>query len=142
MRRHAPVFSLLFTAIVGLSLCACGEQTADEVTPQQVVYETRGRIDALPATGSPASELQIYHEEIPSFLHTWPDGDQGMRAMRMPFPLGPDVDLTGFAIGDIVAVTFVVDYDRESGSLLGYRVIELESLPQDTELDLSRPDSE
>jgi len=126
----------MLCATLALVLCACGESAEEDASPQRVVYETRGRIDALPAPESPASELQIYHEEIPSFLHTWPDGQQGMRAMRMPFPLAPGFDIGGYSLGDLVAVTFEVDYDRQSGAIMGYRVIELERLPADTQLDI------
>jgi Cu/Ag efflux protein CusF len=99
---------------------------------ETVEYTTRGRVLALPRGDD---DLQVQHEAIPEFRK--PDGF-GMPTMPMAFPLDDNVSLEGIAPGDILQITFSVDY-KEGWSPLAYRAVAIEKLPQDTVLDLTPP---
>jgi hypothetical protein len=104
-------------------------QTTQLAEPDQV-YTVRGRIIDLPDPSRPASGFQVRHEAIDDFKNT--QGQVvGMDAMVMPFTPARELSLDGFAVGDIVELTFEVRWKTPPRS----RVIELRKLPEDTELE-------
>lgn len=92
-------------------------------------YTARGEVRGLPdAAGEP---IQIFHEDIPDFVDQ--EGqEEGMAAMLMPFGVAEDLALEGVDDGDIVEFTFEVDWGSDEIT----RVVDIETLPEDTELDL------
>lgn len=83
----------------------------------------------IPEPGKPASEFQVHHEAIDTFVGR--DGRLvGMSAMVMPFPLGEGVSLDGIAPGDIVEVTFEVNWESDPY----FQVTRLTELPPETAL--------
>jgi hypothetical protein len=131
-----------------LALCAmvafvpaCSREREPAPTVRTAEYEVRGRITDLPREGSPASDLRVYHESMPSFRHTWPADDgvtpkMGMGSMDMNFPPAEGLSLEGVAIGDAVVLTFEVDYRIEDGTIASYRTTSIERLPDGVTLDL------
>jgi Cu/Ag efflux protein CusF len=97
-------------------------------------YTVRGRVTMLPDPAKPASELMVFHEEIPAFRN--PDGSLGMRSMNMAFAPAPGLSLSGVRVGDPVEITFEVLSDEASGRLLESRTTRVEPLPAGTPLDL------
>lgn len=92
-------------------------------------YTVRGEIEDLPADEGDA--VQIHHEEVPDFVDRAGE-ETGMDSMSMPFGLGDDVSLEALEEGDLVEFTFEVDWEDPQVS----RVVEIEPLPEDAELDL------
>lgn len=124
-------------ALTGLAMALAISLAACRQKPQapSARYTVRGAVASLPIAGDPTTELRVHHEAIPSFRASWPDGPLGMKSMTMPFPLGEGVSLEGLKIGDPVELTFAVDYDAKSGSVLRYRATAVKPLPADTVLD-------
>jgi len=128
------------SALVG---CSGGETGTEQADAGHVAeYTVRGRVEQIPSPDSPASEFQVHHEPIPSFRASWPDGELGMNSMIMPFPLGEGVSLDQIEVGDVVELTFAVEYSAESGSVQTYRVVAVAELPADTELQFGRVDAD
>lgn len=107
-------------------------------------YTVRGQVVTIPSDARPLDELQIRHEAIPNYadregnVYVNSQGQKGMGAMTMGFPLAEGVSLEGIEPGDPVEFTFVVTWG-ESYPL--YEVTEIRELPADTVLDFSRPSS-
>lgn len=120
-----------------LTACANEEpaQTQQAKGVEQHEYTVRARVTALPDPANPMSEFSAHHEEIPDFHGQ--GGERGMKAMVMPFPLDENLSLEGLEVGDIVALTFVVDYNADEDRLLGYCATRWEKLPPDTKLNLT-----
>lgn len=99
----------------------------------------RGEITSLPDPNVPNSELKIRHEQIRDFktkdgtISVTPEGIAGMRSMTMPFPLGEDVSLDGYSVGDKVEFDFTVNWG--GGSAPAWFITRIEKLPADTEID-------
>ena len=134
-------------ALAGLTLAAllgCAEESHDQDAAQRtrenaVVYETRGRVVSLPDPGNPASDFLVRHEPIPAFKSSLNEtAPAGMNSMVMPFPPAKGLDLAGVSQGDVLALTFIVDYDPETGGVSSWELTAIEPLPADTELDLGR----
>lgn len=133
--------SLAALLAIGASLpgCSGAESESDEAEVGHTAeYVVRGRVTQLPSPDSPAAEFQVHHEPIPNFRATWPDGALGMNSMIMPFPLGEGVSLDEIEVGDVVELTFEVDYAPETGAVQTYRVVEVSELPSETELIFGR----
>ncbi len=98
-------------------------------------YEgTRGRITALPVEGSPTErDLRIHHENMPEFKNK--NGNLGMNAMIMPFPLGEGVSLEGLSVGQPVEFDWEVNWEGSPP----YYVVAIRPLPEDTVLDFEKP---
>lgn len=98
-------------------------------------YTVRGQVAQIPAANNPQAEFRVRHEAIPEFKRA--DGTLGMNTMTMPFPLGEGVSIDGLEVGDIVKLTFEVEYDPGFTKLRRYYTVKIEELPADTQLDFS-----
>ena len=115
-----------------MALGCSGEsgETSEPDRPAKT-YEARGVVHRLPAAGTPAAELFIHHEAIPSFESI--DGEiTGMDAMAMGFPVPEPGLLEGLQVGDKVAFSLQVDWDGSPPLL----ITALQKLPDDTLLSL------
>lgn len=129
---------ILIAAAVCCALAsACKKQdTAAEQSQAEVVrYTTRGQVAEVPAAGDPRKAFRVRHEAIPEYRRV--DGTLGMNTMTMEFPLAEGVSLEGLEVGDVVRLTFEVEYDPGFAKLRGYKAVEVAELPADTELDFS-----
>lgn len=126
------LFAVLLGAlgVTGLAISGCsdGDGTSSGTTaaPETHEYAVRGEITQLPdeATGK---QLRIHHEQIPTFVSR--QGELvGMNEMTMDFPLGEDVDLSGFEVGDKVSFVMIVDWNP------AYYITSITKLPPETEL--------
>lgn len=99
------------------------------------VYVVRGRVAQVPDPQNPASEFQVHHEAIPHFRGS--GGRLGMNVMTMPFPLAEGLSLAEVKVGDVIELTFEVDFDVENDRPVGYRATDVKPLPTDTELDFT-----
>ncbi|MEM6459154.1 MAG: copper-binding protein [Planctomycetota bacterium] len=120
---------------VALTLAACGETEtqAPGVEPIVNTYVTRGVVAQLPDAADATTALMIRHEAIPEFVGR--SGEvEPMDTMTMQFPPADGLDLTGLSVGDKVAATFVVTW---GGPDQGFETTEIETLPDDTELDFT-----
>ncbi len=122
-----PAFVLVGLFILTAGLTGCEEwidgqeqappPSTTEVAPSIRSYTVRGTLKTIEPT-----QLQVRHEAIPTFVDK--DGTVvGMKAMTMPFPLGPGISTEGFAVDDAVMMTFDVDYTREG---MPHQVTQLE----------------
>jgi hypothetical protein len=130
--------------VTALALVACTDSTETEAVGADEsavinVYEVRGRVMQVPSPTEPNSEFQVYHEAIPAFKANANETEPtGMNAMAMPFPIGETLSLEGIEVGDIVRLSFMVEYDPETGDLMGWEATEVEELAPDTELTFSK----
>ncbi len=140
-QSHCLCAILLLTCAQLLAGCAPEEQSSSIKT---VEYTVRGKVISLPDPASPASQLQLHHEPIPHFRATWPDGALGMRSMIMPFDIADGVTFDEVKVGDILDLTFAVDYDpQKQGRPTGLgRVVRYEELDAKTELIFTDPSTD
>jgi len=111
---------------------ASASKTPADAEPD-AVYIVRGKIVELPDPQNPVTEFQVHHEAIDAFKNG--SGDiVGMGAMIMPFPLGEGVSLQGYAVGDVVEMTFA-DYYKP---IRHFFVTGLKKLPADTVLEFRK----
>lgn len=104
MRNRSLLGALLLLA----PLVAC--RTEVSPPPPASTYEVAGEIVRLPTAERP--EILLQHEAVPGFRDE--NGKVvGMDAMTMPFPLAPDVPLTGLAVGDAVLFTLEVRWSDD-----------------------------
>ncbi|MCB1032420.1 MAG: copper-binding protein [Acidobacteria bacterium] len=126
MRTIRLALGLLLVAAAGCS----GEKPSG--TPP-ATYTVRGMVRELPQADRPTSEFAVRHEPIDDFVN--PAGKVvGMDSMTMPFPIAKGLDLEGFAIGDPIEMTLVVDWDGDQP----VQVTEVRELPPDTELEFRK----
>lgn len=125
--------------LMGLTLPSCGSSSpapeSPEISEHAVAYTVRGRIVSLPDPARPAAELQIHHEELPSFM----SGGEvvGMSAMIMPFrDIAQGVSLAGLRVGQAVTFTFHVEYDPDSQMPVGVLVTAISPLPEGAALTI------
>ena len=136
MRRRKSVvrgaaFAVLGGAIVMALACGSGgeEAGAGRETAEVRTYQVRGIIESLPDPETGAGGLRIRHEAIPDLIGQ--SGEiEGMDSMTMPFPVGAEVDLAGFAVDDVVGFELTVDWEAARP----VAVTAMEKLPADTEL--------
>lgn len=133
IRQLVPAALCAAAFVLPLSSCARPKEPAP--TSHKVEYTVRAEIMRLPAPGEPAPELQARHEEIPSFVEKHGEAPKGMRAMTMPFPVAPSLDLSAISVGDKVSLTFEVDYAIETGLVDSWRATRIVALPPETVLD-------
>ena len=132
MHESLVAWSVLAVSIA-LVFSGCEERSSDApvvvVVPPKHIYEVRGQITQLPdADAVPPRQLMIRHEEVTEFVG--PNGERGMPAMTMPFPLRDGESLEGLEVGDAVAFRFETDW----GSGWKYRAADLRELPEGTRL--------
>ncbi|MGP1310133.1 MAG: copper-binding protein [Phycisphaerales bacterium] len=126
-------------ALVGVSAVAVpgcgGHEEAAEAEPTGLIadYTVRGQVASLPEAGKPASSFRVHHEPIPEWKKNYNQPPVGMNAMTMEFPPASPEVIEGIAVGDVVSLTFRVEYDEE-GMLKGWTTTRVEKLPADTEL--------
>ena len=137
--RRATLAAVSAITLIALTLPSCGSSAPTSETPEisehAVAYTVRGRIFSLPDPARPAAELQIHHEELPSFM----SGGEvvGMSAMIMPFPdIATGVSLDGLNVGQAVTFTFHVEYDPDTQMPVGMLVTAIAPLPQGTALTI------
>lgn len=131
------------------ALGSCGSETPAEPAavfdePDQVYSGVRGIIRQLPGANPASPDLQIHHEQIPTFsgadgkVHVNSDGTRGMRAMVMPFPVAPGVSLDGYEPGDKVEFEFQVVWgDFGAGRPTArWQLTQIAPLAEDTPIDL------
>ena len=108
-------------------LTGCGNE------PDAVdVYQVRGVITALPDPADATTNLMVHHEAIPEFIGF--DGtSQPMAEMTMPFPTPEGVLPADAEVGDKVSIQLEVT----RGENPGYRATRVQTLADDTTLDLS-----
>lgn len=139
--QHRPSLLVLLTMAVLALVPGCrNAEPTDSDQIRRDTYVVRGILTQLPEPKAEKPRIQVRHEAIPEFRG--PGGKLGMNQMNMYFPLGEDADISGLNPGDVVELTFVVRFDIEADSPIGYHVTTIEALPPDTELDFNpRPDS-
>lgn len=137
MRRGVLLIAATLSAV---ALGACGSSSEKQPAAETVSYTVRGRVLNLPAEESPAPEIIVRHEPIPSFKNA--QGVVGMESMAMPFPLGEDLSLEGIEPGDPVELTFEVDHDPETQQIMSLRAVEITKLPAETTLRFDEAASE
>ncbi len=120
-------------------LAACGHESSDsaaEVDSDAKVanYTVRGRVAQLPEAGKPTTSFRVHHEPIPEWKKNYDQAPVGMNAMVMEFPPASESVLEGIAVGDVVSLTFRVEYDEEDGMLKGWKATRVEKLSADTAL--------
>ena len=99
--------------------------------PSARTYQVRGVLQSLPDPATGAGQLRIRHEAVPDLVG---EGGkiEGMAAMTMPFQVAAEVDLAGFAAGDLVRFDLRVDWQ----AMRPVAVTAIEKLPADTRLAL------
>ncbi len=135
MRRPASrgVLAALCVACALLATCGGGEETAASpgAATTARTYQIRGVLQSLPDPETGAGQLRIRHEAIPDLVG--PSGEvEGMASMTMPFPVDSEVDLSGFATGDVVRFVLTVDWEADRP----VAVTAIEKLPATTKLAL------
>lgn len=106
--------------------------------PADQTYTVRGVIDALPDPSDKRREYLIEHAAIPEFKNNRGE-TVGMDTMTMPFPMAPDVDVSGLAVGDPVELTFEVRWTGDTK----LQVTKLQELPAGTIVEMgSLPDED
>lgn len=143
MQKKHTIHRLTLAAVLCLATAAsvpgCSKEAAAPEKPAAVAptpgdrtYTTRGRITQLPLKGDARLGLRITHEEIPDFLDKT-GKVVGMKAHDMGFPwVAADVSLEGFAVGDLVELTFEVRYNADERHTL----TRLTKLPPETPVRL------
>ena len=135
MRREVSVGGLAGLLVACALLVGCGrdERTAGDGAGAEPArtYQVRGVLKSLPDPETGAGRLRIRHEAIPDLVGA--SGEvEGMAAMTMPFPVDAEVDLGGYAVGDVVSFELRVDWEADRP----VAVTAMERLPADTELTL------
>ena len=136
MKRPTLRGQLTGLAAILVLLAACAPGHDDTGAPSATgagarTYQVRGVLQSLPDPATGAGELRIRHEAVPDLVGV--SGEvEGMAAMTMPFPVAAEVDLTGFAAGDVVRFDLRVDWEAARP----VAVIAMEKLPAETELAL------
>ena len=138
-RSFLLVAGLLAGAAVLPSLAACGHESADataEIDSDAKIadYTVRGRVAQLPEAGKPTTSFRVHHEPIPEWKKNYNQPPVGMNAMVMEFPPASPSVIEGIAVGDVVSMTFRVEYDEDDGMLKGWKATRVEKLPADTAL--------
>ncbi len=116
----------LLVAALLLGISGCEQEDPVQVPEDLNTYVVRGEIAVMPQG---RTEFKVYHEAIPEFVRV--DGTRGMNAMMMPFPPAEGLSLDGFAVGDVVELTFVSWWKPTAGMEL----TAIRKLPADTVLD-------
>jgi hypothetical protein len=129
-RTMRIVAATLAAIVLSVPLASCARKKAPAPTVHRVQYTVRAVIERVPAPGEAAPEIQARHEEIPSFVEKYGEAPTGMRAMTMPFPVGPGLKLGALAAGDKVWLTFEVDYSVETGLVEGWRAVAIRPLSE------------
>lgn len=118
------------------------DQPPEAPTAGETYTGVRGVVMSLPDPARPQSDLRIRHEHIPTFrgrdgvININRDGSSGMRAMEMPFPVAPELDISDLRVGDIIEFDFLVTWGTPPYALTRY-----EKLDPGTELDFSNKPS-
>lgn len=132
-RRAARGLCALAAAALVLGACAGGEDAATPTAEGVDTYEVRGVVVRVPDPAEPLADLVIRHEAIDDFRSM--QGEVvGMDSMSMPFPVASGVELTEIEPGSKVDFTLEVEWEGEPP----YRVVRIEELPADTELDFRK----
>lgn len=130
---------LLAGGVLVSSLVGCGgkpsEESTVEVDPDAKIadYTVRGRVAQIPEADKPTSSFRVHHEPIPEWKKNYDQPPVGMNSMVMEFPPASPSVIEGLAVGDVVALTFRVEYDGE-GMLKGWKATRVEKLPAETML--------
>ena len=131
---------LLASGLAATTLSGCGGHGSDPSsetasTPAGLVadFTVRGRVMQLPDPARPASAFKVHHEPIPEWQRNYHGLPVGMNAMVMEFPPASPEVIEGVSVGDVVSMTFRVEYDEE-GALKGWKATRVEKLPGDTSL--------
>ncbi len=138
-RSFVLAAGLLACGILGSSLVGCGEKPSDEVAAEVdsdakiADYTVRGRVAQIPEAGKPTTSFRVHHEPIPEWKKNYDQPPVGMNAMVMEFPPAAPAVIEGLAVGDVIALTFRVEYD-EDGMLKGWKATRIEKLAPDTAL--------
>ncbi len=98
------------TAMFLASGCSSDSKTETEPEGEVHTYVVRGVIRQLPSADDPSKQLLILHEAIPGWVNEQ-GYETGMPGMTMPFPPGPNVDLSTFAVGDPVLFTLRLNWE-------------------------------
>lgn len=140
-RRSTRLLCILTAVLSAAAISGCKrgqpDMTDDEIRGEfqrevwrVAEYTVRARITALPTADN---HMMAYHEAIPEFRSA---RGLGMDVMDMEFPLADGVSIEGIQVGTIVSITFSVDYE-EGWTPIDYRVVEIQTLPPDTQLDFT-----
>ncbi len=132
------------TAIAAAAVCfaaalpACKDSNPPEAVNTSIVkhtYVVRGEVQQLPDPADARKEFLVRHEEIPEFKG--PQGQVGMKAMVMPFPLGEGFKVEGLSVGQKVTLTFTVEFDTAKDSPKRYYADSWVALDPGTVLDFT-----
>lgn len=131
MDNWRPLAAALALSLAGLSPCCSRSSSPKAAATPAAVYTVRGRVASLPEAGKPASEFRVQHEAIDNFVGV--DGKLGMKSMTMAFP-SRDVSLEGLAVGDVIELTFEVNWMNQPRM----KTTKIVKLPHDTVLNLGK----
>ncbi len=138
--------------LAGLAICSaliaingCSDHAAKEAASAQsshtINYQVRGKVAELPDPANPASDYLVHHEPIPAFKGNFNETTpSGMNAMVMPFPLADGVTLDAISVGDLITISFTVNYTPDDGTVKDWHVTNIAPLPADTYLTFGKAD--
>ena len=100
--RRNPRAYLFLGAVV---LAACTSKSAPS-------YTVRAKVEKLEHVETPTGLLHLNHEPLPTFRDR--EGKVvGMGQMTMPFGYAPGVAVGDLVVGDLVEITFDVNWGRQ-----------------------------
>lgn len=121
---------LLAITVTAAALAGCGGAEPVEQWPPAMVYKVRGELDSLPPADQPMDRIGVRHEAIPDFVGITGEPEP-MASMTMEFAVAETVETGPLSVGDKIAFELEVDWSADNPA----RVIAIETLPAETELD-------
>lgn len=132
------ILTLAAALLSATAIPACKDSKPPEAVNTSIVkhtYVVRGEVQQLPDPADARKEFMVRHEEIPEFKG--PQGQVGMKAMAMPFPLADDFKSTGLNVGDKITLTFTVEFDTAADKPKKYYATSWTPLDAMTQLDFT-----
>jgi hypothetical protein len=131
------IATLALSMLVPLATTGCKPSKPPEAATTIVkhTYTVRGEVQQLPDPADARKEFMVRHEEIPEFKG--PQGQLGMKAMVMPFPLGEGFKADGLSMGQKITLTFTVEFDTATDRPKRYYADSWTPLDPATALDFS-----
>ncbi len=123
----------LFLAVSTLLLNACASR--EPAAPREIeTYTVRGVMIDRPETPRPGSTILVRHEPIDNFVDIH-GKTVGMDSMAMPFPIADPQIIEGLSPGDLIEMTFELDWDADKAPL---QVITVVPLAPGTKLEFGK----
>jgi hypothetical protein len=136
-RKIFRLAALALSMLVPLATTGCKPSKPPEAATTIVkhTYTVRGEVQQLPDPTDARKEFLVRHEEIPEFKG--PQGQLGMKAMVMPFPLGEGFKADGLSVGQKITLKFTVEFDTATDRPKRYYADSWTPLDASTTLDFS-----